>query len=109
MAVLAKHKGRGLIQHRTMKAYGEVKAGATYSKIWPNMEFSFHIHASAGRTPVKGKRGKPVPLQAWSAPEGSRMLRLPDFMTLAQDGGKVFSLTHRPPLSPGNTPGTHFC
>ena len=25
-------------------------------------------------------------------------------MTTAQDGGKVVSLTHRPPLSPGNTP-----
>ena len=33
--------------------------------------------------------GKAVPLQAWSGPEGSRKLRLPDFMTTAQDGGKV--------------------
>ena len=33
----------------------------------------------------------------------------PDFMTSAQDGGKVVSLMHRPPLTPGNTPGTHFC
>ena len=54
-------------------------------------------------------RGKAVPLQAWSGPEGSRKLRLPDFMTTAQYGGKVVSLTHRPPLPPGNTPGTHFC
>jgi hypothetical protein len=53
--------------------------------------------------------GKAVPLQAWSSPEGSRKLRFPDFMTTAQDGGKVVSLTHRPPLPPGNTPGTHFC
>jgi hypothetical protein len=30
-------------------------------------------------------------------------------MTTAQDGGKVVSLTHRPPLPPGNTPGTLFC
>ena len=30
-------------------------------------------------------------------------------MTTAQDGGKVVSPTHRPPLPPGNTPGTHFC
>jgi len=29
-------------------------------------------------------------------------------MTMAQDGGKVVSLTHRPPLPPGNTPDTHF-
>jgi len=26
-----------------------------------------------------------------------------------QDGGKVVSLKHRPPLPPGNTPGTHLC
>jgi len=54
-------------------------------------------------------KGKAAPLQAWSGPEASRTLRFPDFMTTAQDGGKVFSLTHRPPLPPGNAPGTHFC
>ena len=40
-------------------------------------------------------KGKAVPLQAWSDPEGSRKLRFPDFMTTAQDGGKFVSLTHR--------------
>jgi len=54
-------------------------------------------------------KGKAVPLQAWSCPEDSRKLRYPNFMTTAQDGGKVVSLTHRPPLPPGNAPGTHFC
>jgi hypothetical protein len=54
-------------------------------------------------------KGKAVPLQAWSGPEGSRKLRFPDYTTTAQGGGKVVSLTHRPPLPPGNTPGTHFC
>jgi len=54
-------------------------------------------------------RGKAVPLQAWTGPEGSRKLRFPDFVTTAQDGGRVVSLTHRPLLPPGNTPGTHFC
>ena len=54
-------------------------------------------------------KGKAVPLQAWSGPEGSRKLRFSDLMTTAQDGGKVVSLTHRSPLPPGNTPGTHFC
>jgi len=43
----------------------------------------------------KGK-GKEVPLQAWSDPEVSRKLRLPDFMTTEQDGEKVVSLRHRP-------------
>jgi len=57
---------------------------------------------------LKGK-GKSVPLQAWSGPEGSWKLRFPDFMTTAKDGGKVVSLTHRPPLTPGNAPSTHFC
>jgi len=52
---------------------------------------------------------KAVPLQAWSGPEIYRKLRFPDFMTTAQEGGKVVSLTHRPPLPPGSPPGTHFC
>jgi len=52
---------------------------------------------------------KSVPLQAWSSPEGFRKIRFPDFMTTAQDGGKVVSLKDRPPLPPGNAPGTHFC
>ena len=55
------------------------------------------------------KNGKAVPLQAWSCPEGSRMLRFPDFMTTAKDGGKVVSLRYRPHLPARNTPGTHFC
>jgi hypothetical protein len=54
-------------------------------------------------------KGKAALLQAWSGPEGSRKLRFPDFMTTAQDGGKVASLMHQPPLPPGNIPGTHFC
>ena len=54
-------------------------------------------------------QGKSVPLQAWGGPEGSRNLRFPDFMTTAQEGGKVVSLTHRSHLLPGNSPGTHFC
>jgi len=73
------------------------------------MAYRTSNHAwSKGLDGGKGK-GKAVPLEAWSGPEGSRKLRFPDFITTAQDGGKVVSLTHRPPLTPGNTPGTHFC
>jgi len=54
-------------------------------------------------------KAKAVPLQAWSDPEGSRKLRFPYFITTAKDGGNVVSLTHWPPLPPGNTDGTHFC
>ena len=53
--------------------------------------------------------GKAVPLQAWSGPEGSTKLSFPDFMTTAQGGGQVVSLTHRPHLPTGNPPGTDFC
>jgi len=28
------------------------------------------------------KKGKAIPLQAWTGPEGSRSLRLPDFKTI---------------------------
>jgi len=43
-------------------------------------------------------RGKAVPLQTWSGPEGSSKLMFPDYMTTALDGGKIVSLTHRPPI-----------
>ena len=54
-------------------------------------------------------KGKSVPLQAWNGAESSRKLRFPDYMTRTQDGGKVVSLTHRPPLPPKKAPGTHVC
>ena len=79
----------------------------------------FSDHNPFGRSMVLGStqpvtemrkgKGKAVPLQVWSGPEGSRKLRFPDFMTLAQDRGKLISLTHQPSLPPGNAPGTHFC
>ena len=40
---------------------------------------------------IRGK-GKGVHLQAWSGPEGSRKLRFPDFVTSAQDGGRLSAL-----------------
>jgi len=52
-------------------------------------------------------KGKAVPLQASTGPEGSRKLRLPDCKT-ALEGSKVVSPVHWPPLPPGNIPGSHF-
>ena len=43
-------------------------------------------------------KGKTIPLQAWTGPEGFRRLRLQS----AHEGGKVVSPTHRPPLHQGN-------
>jgi hypothetical protein len=81
--------------------------------------FRFKILAARKKTEIRRKKYnvqklqipsvKAVPLQAWSGPEGSRKLRFPDYITTAQDGGRFVSLTHRPPLHPGNAPGTHFC
>jgi hypothetical protein len=31
---------------------------------------------------LSGVTGKAIPIQAWTGPEGSRRLRLPDFMTI---------------------------
>jgi len=46
----------------------------------------FHQYlTSITRTLHEGK-GKAVPLQAWSGPEGSRKLRFPDFMTNGTGG-----------------------
>ena len=55
-------------------------------------------------------KGKAIPLQAWTGPEGSRRLRLPNFK--GSRHMKVVSLsalrTSRL-YPPGNIPGTHFC
>jgi len=67
------------------------------------------LRLAMSRTYRERCKGKAVPLQAWSDPEGYRKFSFPDYMTTVQDGDNVASLTHRPPLPPGNVPGTHFC
>ena len=58
----------------------------------------------------KGKgKGKAIPLQGWTGPESSEGWGSQISRQSAHKGGKVVSPTHRPPLSPGNIPGTHFC
>ena len=63
-------------------------------------------HSLTEMSKVKVKQFRYRPGVAQRVP---RKLRFPDFMTTAQDGGKVVSLTPLPPLPPGNAPGTHFC
>jgi hypothetical protein len=47
-------------------------------------------------------KGKGSPLQAQAASWGSRRLRLLDLLDIRHyEGGKVVTLTHRPPLPPG--------
>jgi hypothetical protein len=42
---------------------------------------------------LKGK-GKAIPLQAWTGPEVSSSLRLPDFKTISTKSGKAVIPTH---------------
>jgi hypothetical protein len=61
----------------------------------------------SGRVKVKVKV-KQCHYRPGQAQRVLRKLRFPDFMTMAQDGGKVVSFMHQPPLSPGNAPDTHI-
>ena len=43
-------------------------------------------------TALGQNKSKAAPLQAWRGPEGSKKLRFPDFVTTAQDGGRLSAL-----------------
>jgi hypothetical protein len=64
-----------------------VSAVAAFCKTIDHIESQVEFFAS-----IFIYKGKSVPLQAWSGPEGSRKLRFPDYMTTAQDGGKLSAL-----------------
>jgi len=57
--------------------------------IWHYSDLSWTWYSRSLQIAVKGKS---VPLQAWRDPEGSRKLRSPDFVTKAQDGGRLSAL-----------------
>jgi hypothetical protein len=67
-----------------------------YSEICTGKTSSYHSHKKGctWNLNINLGTGKAVPLQTWGGPEGSRKLRFPDFLTSAQNGGKVVSLTH---------------
>jgi hypothetical protein len=77
-----------------------IKVGPRWNKWYFNGNSEQHLIIEVGKS---------VPLQVWRGPVGSRKLRFPNYVTMAQDDGKVFSLMHRPLLPRGNAPGTHFC
>jgi len=60
------------------------------------MVFYFNLLNLTRKSKVKGKA---VSLQAWTDPEGSRKLNFPDFVTTAQDGGRLSALSNGRPYS----------
>ena len=58
--------------------------------------------------PVSASKGNEVPLQAWNLTEGSKKLKFPDFMTTAQDGGKVVSFYAPTAFTPGSVTNFHI-
>ena len=72
------------------------------------MHIAIHDFAKYLRT-NRSARLKAIPLQAWADPESFRRLSSQISRESAHEGGKVVSPMHRPPLPPGNIPGTHFC
>ena len=90
--------------------HANCEGGASYIPYFPVYVLVFLSDDRRSRTAETCcTKGKAVPLQAWRGPEGSRKLSFLYFVTTAQNDGKVLSLTHRPPLPPGNAPGTHLC
>jgi hypothetical protein len=56
-------------------------------------------------------KGKAIPLQALTGPEGSRRLRLPDFKKIGTWRWRACqpNVEYQQLLPAGNIPGTHFC
>ena len=49
-------------------------------------------------------------IEAWTGPEGSRRLKLPEFLDNRHMNVTRLSARHTGRLNPpGDTPGTHFC
>ena len=53
------------------------------------LNFIILIQHKISRSKIQGKA---ISLQAWSGPEGSKKLRFPDFMTTAQNVGRLSAL-----------------
>ena len=84
------------------------EAGWDPGPVWTGGKYRTHRDSEPYR-PARSSVAIPTKLPGPPrCPEGSRKLTFPDYVQMAQNGGKVISLTHRPLLAPGNTPGTHF-
>ena len=60
-----------------MVKYGYFQHSLTYLVTYTHTYTHTHTH-----TYIYIYKGKAIPLQAWTGPEGSRRLRFPDFKTI---------------------------
>jgi hypothetical protein len=76
------------LRNKTISAFGTTEKSALMTeskKVAMLIEISdINMFKDKEKTfiPKKTGKGKAIPLQAWTVPEGSRGLRLPDFKTI---------------------------
>ena len=62
-------------------------------QVWTKAYQAYHQQSAPIPESTGTPKGKAVPLQAWSGPQSSGKLWFPDFVTTAQDGGRLSALS----------------
>ena len=85
--------------HQNMTAYFHIISNSLLITLLPfdgtDIPAAWRNVSQKSTQPFKGKA---VPLQAWTSPDGSRRLRSQISRQSAHEGGNVASPKHRPPL-----------
>jgi len=77
--------------HCTLASVGETERVFSARNFTTQFSLQHDPQIEVASIQIWRSKGKAVPLQAWSGPEGSRKLSFHDFMTTAQDDDKVVS------------------
>jgi hypothetical protein len=73
-------------------------------------DITIFINVLTCHEPKNNNIGKAIPVTDRGGPYGCETSSLPHFLdNRLTDGGEVVSSTRRPPFTPMNIPGTHFC
>jgi len=83
-----------ILEHGTNRSSWNSTELPFYSSYNPRRaQISMYPFCITASKSMQVSKGKAVPLQAWTGPESSRKLRLPDFMTVAENGGRLSVLS----------------